>query len=772
MNSSAKVLKIEVIEKKKRLDKDFDHLVKLIMADDEVYYLALRITDDSVISLWVDSTTPGLLESTIKFVSTPKKRTLIACVRSIVKAHPKTLSNSPANYYSLIKDDTDTRLRNKLAKRKWKVHQLAIWKNGYFVARLSCSKVDNQFSTHSQFVLHPSKFDVSNGSSGSAKSSVYLRHGSFNSPVKVNIPRLKFILRHSEEWPKLSVMLNEAEYGYSTEVEAKDGFDKLVSREDIAPASIIKNSLTNSIRQVKPDNELPVTIIDTYKHYHEAAWLFHAGDEHFIMRMEAHTEDKVTLFERGVSTVFKNIDQAARQLISLCKSKGMSGDTKELAVSAWQEMIIRDLNFRYFCEQLNADWLVTDIAKQQGVPVAIIAQCFTSSVLAVPVHAKLKTYKVLLVESGRIIDPSRRGERYQTSNKINLAEFKESIKELETNTFNKVPLKLKDALVFNRGFVTRNEATQALESSSHDEIKVLTAGACPLMPDQRLNLFKYNADNFRNRIVTRINEGKSNANTLDIYEKSILEKQTYPIQLIKILIKKRLLSKEVMGDLLIQPNIYRKERNLDQKITAPSIKSTPKSNAGRKRKYKDDKEKKRVWAKKQRDKLKAEKSIAGIKISSPGRQRIYDNSADKQRAYRFKKKWSQLANSSSLLIVFMTHNNINNSGTSLKVHKAIEHFNTKVVAILESGFNNSDENRKVNIDRVQSTFPKIPIHNIYVDTPSNLLLLLLTLVKEKKYKNVHICSDKIIDDYFRLLKELKEIGVNTIIHKDLFAEKK
>ena len=794
MNSSAKVLKIDVIEKKKRLDGDVDHLVKLIMAGEEVYYLALRITDVSAISLWVDTTTSGLIESSIKFVSIRRKRTLIACARLLIKTHPAVLTNSPSNYYRLIKDDTDARQRIVLAKRKWKVHQLALWSNGYFVARLSCTKESSLLSNNTQFVLHPSKFDLSNGGASITKSGVYLRHGSFNSPVKVNIPQLKFILRHSEEWPKLSVMLNEAEYGYSTEVEAKDGFDKLVSREDIVPASIIKNSLTNSIRQVKPDNELPVTIIDTYKNYHEAAWLFHAGDEHFIMRMEAHTEGKVTLVERGVSTVFKNIDQAARQLISLCKSKGMSGDTKELAVSAWQEMITRDLNFRYFCEQLNADWLVTDIAKQQGEPVAIIAQCFTSSVFAVPVYAKLKTYKVLLVESGRIIDPSRRGDRYPSSNKINLAEFKESIKELETNTFNKVPLKLKDALVLNRGFVTRNEATKALESAVLDEIKVLTAGACPILPHQRLNAFEFSAKQSRERIARRINLDKADTASLDKLELSLVDQQTYPLQLIEALIGAKLLTSKCAADISLSSNPYRDEigtdettiiktkitganttqisiSNMEQEDDTRPIKSTIKSNAGRKRKYADDKEKKRIWAQKHRDKLKADKIQAGIEVEAPGRKKIYETAAEKQSAYRFKTKWEALAIDSSLLLVGLQPSSIKKSDVNLQINKAMSYFGTNALAMLQSDSADSTRQHAIYAKELHEVLPNLPINNIHMDESEKLLTLLLDVVTEKNYKQVHICGEDIAEHCFIVAMALKNAGVKVMLHKGLCIQR-
>lgn len=167
---------------------------------------------------------PDLSNTSLHLVSVAKKRTLQASIKALVKSHPAVLSepdNGRDAYRYFLRKDYEQKQRKVRLKRKWKVHHLAMWENGFFLARLSCNKHDQTSFEYTQIILYP-KFTLDGYFQIQLELST--THGSLRTQIKLEADLLRISLASQRHWPQLSELLKDVTQGYHTEIEAKAGF--------------------------------------------------------------------------------------------------------------------------------------------------------------------------------------------------------------------------------------------------------------------------------------------------------------------------------------------------------------------------------------------------------------------------------------------------------------------------------------------------------------------------------------------------------------------
>ena len=755
-----KAIAIDVVDKSKRLDDAIDHLVKFTFDDESIGFLPLRISRDEAISLYIKNEQPV-------FIQIDKKRTVKACAKSILKSYPQALCSNSTNYYLLNEDDRIKRKDKKLASRKWKIHAFAFWPDGYFVIRLSCSRLNAKHSDSTQFVLHPSTNDLPKSPKYGQLHSVFLRHGTFNTPVKIDVYKLLSILRHESDWRHLSALLCKAEYGYNTEAEAKFGYEHLIRDYSSPPIEKKSTGKSNSVRQVKPDNELRVEILDYYKCYEDQAWLLSTEDSHYIMRTDKYTSGVVKLIDHSSSTALSDPKSSALQLIAQLKKSHYKTSKVEID-SKWEKLIEDDLNFRYFSEQLNAHWIINEIALKENKAVSILAQCVTTPSLATPFLAKQKCFRVLNIVDNKVIDPSATIRTRWRMCDLNKSTFEIAAKNIINDTLSEIPKELYSGLRMTRGYHSEQLARQDFTRVVHDSVVVINGGCCPINSKQSELLFEHNHLIHRNKLLESIEKYNTPKNKLALFDKKVESFKQFPIQLLLLMLKKGLIKNT---DLLLIDSIkskYRYEKEVDEisvskktseietKIepdtTVPdkiwdkktTETSTPNSNAGRKRIYKDDKERKRIWARNKRKELKEVADSNGL-LSQRGRQRIYIDNKEKQQLYRLRNKYKNLGDSTAIVLIDI---DVINAGAINKKIKAILSVFDGDVYFVSRDINDVDITSQRST--INSLFTPVKEDNILIKNEPKLSLEAYEKIIKNGIRDIKIISDTITPLVFEM----------------------
>lgn len=673
---------VEIQTKLNRLDKGVDHLAKLTCINDKTYYIPIRIIEQTAISFYVDDK-----NDSPTWVSIDKKRTIKASIKALIKAYPLLLTNGPISIYTLNEDDQKQRSVNKLIKRQWKIHEVASWTDGFFVARLSCREQGNDFTNNTQFVLYPALFQSYKPSVSESNKNIYTKHGHWNSSVKINMYRLERAFKSESVWGSLGEVLQNVKYGYDTEKEAKIGFDYVVEKQDTPPIRLTSTGKRNAKRQSRIDNAQPIEIVDYYHCHREEAWLFHSNQHYYIMRMDANSPGIVKLYNNYVSTGFVNVEQSARQLLAELKSKSMSlaqsENNYETCLKDWREMIARDVYQRYFIASLTGSWQIVEVAMLEGLPMAVKAICIPEVSSVLPCHFKPLPYRVLRVENidGLIkVNEPVRSNTLPWYPKTSVKDFQANLTNFIKEDTDKTRKAVIDMLVYTCGSLVYEKTNEAFINSKHDSIVSIDGEVCPLPVKHNQAKVDYIYQQQRNRIIDRIDNHGLNKEQLNVFEANVSRGKIYSKQLIDFGVSRGILSERYSSKINTHPNQFCDDKLIDlmcddlldkktdssninqlklevTELVEKPIKSTSISNVGRKRIYKDDKEKKRLWARKHRQQIKDNLLDMGVKPKKPGPIRIYKTAAEKQAAYRFRKKWEKNAVDSSL-IVFLEGDNL------------------------------------------------------------------------------------------------------------------
>lgn len=806
--AKAKITSITILEKHQCLDGNVDHLMRLSFDDDTQLLLPLRLTESQAYSFTLQEDKKQR-ELQQRWVNIPKKRTAQANARALYKLHPDIALNNTGNFYRLTEDDRKRRQKAKLAKRQWKVHEIATFANGFFVARLSCSRQEKTTHEHHQYILYPSMWSDLRSNDQLLKWDVYSQHGGFISSVKINARRLRYALRE-HNWHLLSQLLDEVERGYNTELEAKSGLEHVVGKQDASPIHRQSFGKPNSVRQVHSNDNIVIAFLDEYQGTNNKSWFFKVNegadgkDRFYLMEMDRNTAGKVQLKNSSVSTAFENAEQAAKQLVSQdiaqCQAIYLtSGKSLVECQKLWQTMIEWDVDHRYFREQLTATWLVTDVFMKDEQPVGCLAQCFYETSLYLPIGTKPLPYRALVIENDKIIDLSRLDEGHYHMRQ-DCEKFRTSLSEEDNTLSRELPRDLIEILQYSRGFAQAQQAKNALEASlAYDKSINLNGGACALNAAQQRASFIYRHEKQRADIIERIGSGRITEEVLVRFDEQVKTKQHFPAKLIDLLVESALLSlddadatlrckreysdvlsvdeckampldaknpilnttkAEVKGRSVCSPPVINiKVEGLMpwQKSTFPSTELRHKK---RKNKYENDAERKRIWAQKNRAEIKAEQLALGVTPANVGRKKRHDSPAARQKAYLLKKKWSLLA-TDACFIVCDAHLLLGNATLMKAIDVIMPLFAARGLIIVK------DENQT---NKLLAALPSVTPNNVYINTSIELSKTIISQMNAGGSKTAYFCGANVTTSCYLNALALHERGMSICLQPKLCVE--
>jgi isochorismate hydrolase len=686
------IKKIKIIEQSKRLDKGVDYYLHVIDKDDVLYECGVTLNKELILSsvLKKDSDYGSLFVT----VSLNKKRTLKASLKELVNTHPEILHRDKQGkkaYYQLRNDDFIARNQKQLSKRKWKVHQVARWPDGYFIARLSCTRVVSDLY-HTQFVIFPSDHGQPY-TSGSIK--INSMGGSRGTTHKVMLKFLDRGLEDNKHWDQLSDALSSIEYGYQTEYEAKHIYDRLVEGQDAAPYHTKSFDVTNAVRQIPLNELIELDIIDEFRSYKgEQSWLFRSDNKYFIMQIDRLAKGTAELLGHGLSTFFTSLEATVKQLLSRCLENAYSLKTDYTeALASWEALIETDLEHRYQSECYSGQVIITHVAfnPEDITQGAVKAKVLVKPNLSLPLSFRPPEDVGIIFDGGSMysisdLDKTIPLYSYSTSPSallVDLIEWQNT--GLDTGVIKEVERRCKDVFsMHDDGVIDAhwNETTKGY-------ITHVVSDGVSLVPESvRRNTAQHLINQDADLKGSATNESASKHSS-----QIVNPQQTYPKQLIQIALRKGLLepnkSHEIKthesfnGDVLgidvdtpklaqvsARPvGVLTKEEHVSS-IDDNSLSSTfnrhkynesglynsvIKRRESSRRKWKDDKERKRMWARKKREEVYAQRKEKGIVVAKPGRKKEHVNAAARTRFYRFNKKYTGIAKDSALLIVSLQH---------------------------------------------------------------------------------------------------------------------
>ena len=296
-------------------------------------------------------------------------------------------------------------------------------------------------------------------------------------------------------------------------------------------------------------------------------------------------------------------------------------------------------------------------------------------------------------------------------------------------------------------------------------------------------------DKSRSEYSERISQYKDSAALLSDYDKKVITSTKYPKALINLAVLKGWCNSSHALKINTIENNYRYDLTVDlfkveskntedniinnstftvEKTTRKNkdetlktlITTTKKSNAGRKKIYKDEKERKRIWAKKNRDEKRQQLIENGIKPRQPGREKKHDNAAAKQAAYRFRKKWMQLSRNSALIFIDFS-NKVLDKNIVDNISRLIPHFN------------DDDNNRLLSISpNLKDRNKNEVFSNVFTEKNNYEISSQEDYIKIKEslkgihIKSVFICGSSITDHCYRLAVYLHELGYEPCLIKN------
>ncbi len=779
---------IDVIAKNKRVDGGIDYLINVCFKNGEKSYLPIRVNDDNIMSCYWTNTDH---QQSLAWVTLAKKRTLKANCKTLLKEHPQVLSEHSNIIYELNKDDRAARKKIHLSKRKWRIHEVSFFNDGFFVARLSCTKASKDEFIDNQFILYPSSYQDDNNNRGSSSNNInlYSSHGSLITAFKCNANVIKRSLNNELYWDELGEALSCIEHGYNTEVEAKAGYKYIVSTQKTRPLEVTRFNKRNAVKQHSIDKNIKVEVCDYYKNNHTEAWLIKSTGKYYIAETAQHVPGAISLKGMSITTAFTSIQDSACDLISQHRTKGYSEKDNSKVRQDWVMMIREDFRQRYFIQNLRSTWHITHVASNTDNYFALKAICLPEPNLIIPSAFQAHTYHVLYLtpDENKILDPSRE-EKALSFIRENPKQFKLCLKALvepDDSDLN-YQVKMTDILRFSHGFASQLEADNVWGNiTRNSKTHVINGDICPISKPMREQQIAQQIKNKRADIKKRIDGNTSQKNILIEFDSRIKKISRYSKQLLDLGIEKRVCSHQSLQEIETLPNEYSDELIVDLFNTTPmqqdnklntssdsdmnvkddsvnginnstlqEYSTTKKSNAGRKRLYKDDTERKREWARKNREAKRQQLATEGVKPKKRGPIQQHATQADKQSAYRFRKKWNNYCNDSALLYVGMQATNDDIHSLIQDVLKLVPFFegdeqHIKAISVLP----------KTDINTLNNTITdKCQPNNVYNIKTQDDFNQIKSSLEVFGVKRVLFCGSSLTENMYRLALYLQENG--------------
>lgn len=758
----------------------------------------------------------------------PKKRTLQASVKALVKAHPNCLypeKNGYAPFSHLRSQDYRARDILKRAKRQWHVHELARWRDGHFAARVSCNRVAGVYGA-TQFVIRPTNIDKT--SSERLRVSGLVDRMGRTDEVEVQSGAIAFLqaLRFEEDWHHLGKLLAPLEYGYDSVAEAKHAFKKVLNHRFDPPVDVHDFGVKNKARQTGIDNTLTIEIVDEYAaHHNKQAYWVRANEAHFIMHSDIFDRERFGLKTTSIYSPFDTSpEKTARILVSRHLKEAMYPNqlTEAQGKAAWQDYIEADLLSRYKSDVYPCEALVTHIARSADKQ----TWAFRGDLIPraddapIPPCFRPMTHFAMVFEHGRaypIHDHAR-----EAPHTLHYIRANELIEVLAQCLRGKVDKTLFDKFVAHIRFeLTLNDANDIevewAQATADFEIHTLMSGACVLPASFRAKIMALRIAQQRQKQQQWVDNGVDPVSRLEDFERKVQAAQTYPYQLVDAALRLGLVSPEDALTITTTERPESLEIKIDEKqidaegthppsasiedgaiaagaATTPSSpstrqlvspdeisakdKTTSVKRGGRKRIHADDKARKRAWATKHRAEIKARQIADGQPPAKVGRKAIHADDNARARAYRFRKKYRSLAKDAGLILVNWQMDN----PMEKAIHEGIEQLipfyqNPDGSARVYATRNVSVE--KVDSDMVDGQYPARVTHqalrfpmdwlggnenNVYIKTWRMLPDDMLSMMQGSTIKQWHLCGHGLATDLYAIGLQLQSAGLQPYFH--------
>jgi hypothetical protein len=216
--------------------------------------------------------------------------------------------------------------------------------------------------------------------------------------------RIWSALRNTWYAGELPTLLADVSEGFNAERDAKAFFEKRIRQFAGPIADRRVFDVANAVRQVGPDRDVAVSIVETYAGVRDDAYLLETDRGWYVMSVERSTTFSAvpTAQLLGGGTGWKGLNRiafdtpvaTARLLLahSTPRSQAMARDT-------WVEMIRRDLVSRIWSEGYDGHWLISAQAKLADDRLALKLTCLFPPKARAPSNAPRPYWQILVVDS-------------------------------------------------------------------------------------------------------------------------------------------------------------------------------------------------------------------------------------------------------------------------------------------------------------------------------------------------------------------------------------
>lgn len=521
----------------------------------------------------------------------------------------------------------------------------------------------------------------------------------------------------------------------------------------------------------------------------------------------------------GESTALSTPEKTAQHLLTLLNKRSvLKPISRQQALQAWKTLIEKDLQSRYQSCRSDDDWCITHVAQNDdSSQIAVLADVLHHPrFYALPLRFKPITQYAFFIDGDKafnIHDHDRQNPLLLYG--MNVLEVKDIIQAITKGTATDHHIKmLKRSMDMNvtLACVDAIEGDWLQETNSLNVTR-LSAGVCNLPATTHMENQACEINRRRSKIEGFIASGICSTKRLMRFESNLIDANRWPEQLIQLAITLQVLEPWEADLIPTIENKYRDVLTVDDKalmfpqqeqlsvlsssqqtvrtpstdIRKPSPNSLKESIVKRhnntRRKWADDRERKREWARKKRAEEYATRKATG-KVVKPGRKEVHANAAARTRHYRFNKKYRTLAQDAGLIIIDWQHGLAlddtitSQMGTIVPFYgesKQRRVFATRCICS-KSGAQQSSVSTKSDNDALLSlAFPTdwVNENSKSVYTKTSLLLPdeMLEMMTSSGIERWHLCGANLGTHIYSAALSMLDAGIQPYFHKDLCMAK-
>lgn len=692
-----------ILERHRRLDGAEDMLVELALADGTACWVAIRETGDKLTGSWdvearglkpvkgVSLLHPPQPQTERRLVSVPKRRTLKAGIADLVEQVPALLHASKSlgssAYWTLGADDRRERERRFRSEREWRVHELTIWPDGRFLARLSCGR-HPQLSTGKCQVVVESVW-------GDGRVSTQGDWGSKRIDGIESSEMLAALADRLRRY-KLPELLVDVDNGFAEEREAKAAFERISrSRPDGRHQDF---GVPNAVRGVGQDRETAIEVVEAFEGHRSKAFLLNTGCGWYCMEVSTRglgTGPMARFVDVWTGdTAFDTPVATARAILARTDKNGFA---EEQVRAQLRQLVLADIEWRWHSESVSSGgtWLITAVAELSGGRLAVRGACVFPAAELLPISVPRPVWRIVVTGTTEVnqFEPSRptiidmvTGKPIPIIDEPDVERLRAAVGMLGGKGAAEARQFIEGAVLRRaKGFTSHAAADEVWDKliGTGAAVMELDGGVDPVPP----SITRLQLDLAHQERKTRIEadlEGEERTETLARLAKA--RKPEWPARLLEVLAEEFpghdgggkaadapfWPDETGMDDLAVVDDGEPGEqpwggwgedgrRGWDEVETVPSavdcaaadetgvdvssahpdetavVDPSPKRRGGRQRVHADDKARKREWARKKRAEAAAARDPA-MPMSKGGRPRKYASQAARQKAYEERKK--------------------------------------------------------------------------------------------------------------------------------------